>query len=100
MFFIKSGTFKVVRLVDFIKQKAFGKGNPTDPNAKEPKAEELYKTPQQEHYEQGLVTQILLEICSLQRYHSFGDYQLWDQGLVFQPNTVVSATLSEIYFIE
>ena len=102
IYFIKSGVFKVMRELDFIKKVPQFRAN---------RVENYYANPEQEDYPNN-VKKKLLEIDRLKKYtyssspflklNSFGDRFLpeTENRPYYEPFSVVSVLPSEIYFIE
>lgn len=88
IYFIKSGIFKVLRQIEFLK--------------KPPQSDSIethYQSPSPVDHTAGNVKSLLLEIGILGRFSSFGDMDISDDH-VSEPYTVVSAIPSEIFILE
>lgn len=93
IYFIKSGVFKVMREVTFVK----------DLDArKRSKVENHYQAPTEEDVEAGNTVTRLLEVDYLERYNCFGDRNLPSQNEEeeVEPFTVVSVIPSEVYLVD
>ena len=93
IYFIKSGKFKMLRRVDFVK------------NIEEVASttEDFYKEPTQEDYANNNVKNRLLEVDKLGKFYSFGDRKLQPEEEFedeTEPFTIVSVIPSEVYIVE
>jgi CRP-like cAMP-binding protein len=93
IFFVKSGQFKVMREVDFIKE--------IEPS-KRSKAKNFYKDPCEDDISDDNIKTHLLEIEKLERFNSFGDRNFPPPKYIecYEPFTVISTVPSEVYFVD
>jgi len=93
IYFIRSGLFKVMKEVNFIKQLEGNRSN---------NIEDYYQTPSQQDLANHNVKSRLLEVDQLGKFNSFGDRNFPPPKYTqcFEPFTVISMIPSEVYFIE
>ena len=93
IYFIKSGVFKVMREVKFVRD--------IDPS-KRNRVENFYKDPTEEDFDNYNICSKLLEIDHLERFNWFGDRNLPPEKEEdeYEPFTVISAIPSEVYLVD
>lgn len=93
IYFVKSGQFKVMRQVNFIKEIEPSKQNVVENFYKDPSEEDIYENNIKAH---------LLQIEKLEWFNSFGDRNFPPPKYTecFEPFTIISTIPSEIYFVD
>lgn len=93
IYFVKSGVFKVMREVQFLKEVE---------DFREKRIESYYADPNDDDMLMDNVKIRLLEVDRLQRFNSFGDRNLPADkpGDVYEPFTIISVIPSEVYVVD